>query len=533
MKKHICHLAFAATAALALGILPCQADAATLDLNGQIIDTATTEGNVTIVGGTTMISEDFMEDALYLSVEKHGDNVTITNAGEDFSVSGTVGEKSLTFNGQQETLSAAITEKDGKVFLPLRPLLSHFGDVQWHGDDQSITVRYDYNDQIDLPVAEMTNETFHYEIDSAQAIIPENGLMPMRMTEDGMLYEKRNEADRLVSVGTEEEDLITPQHNGYLLKDTAYAIEDDYLYWVEYPDPSLVTTASLDWYLYIQERREGAEPVIIDQAPMNDLSEIRNGEGMLAICDFKNGNAIWMRAEKATGKTEIRLYQHETGKSQTLDSTSFDQNIFSTMTREVVIGDHDAFWSNLNLLNGMRMYGDMYRVSLDTGEVTQFSKGYNLCNPTLVDEYLIVRAKPDGNNFIPDMESETTAYVSGEFWIYDLKQGQWTFKVDTSLSMLGKSAVLNGVVVLNDRYFTVQAEGLTKPYDLPVIDLENGKVYTLINDQQETLQYSPWSMVEGAVGEIRQEGTDGTCLVRIYPDYTYDGYKRVPMKIEW
>ena len=119
-----------------LVVSPNTAEGATLDLNGDIIDITASEGQVEMINGTTFISEDFLTDKLYLAIEKTGDDFSLANTQNDFTISGAVGEKTLVFEGKTVPLSVAADEQNGVLYLPLRPILELFGTVSWDGNNQ-------------------------------------------------------------------------------------------------------------------------------------------------------------------------------------------------------------------------------------------------------------------------------------------------------------------------------------------------------------------------------------------------------------
>ena len=75
-----------------------------------------------------------------------------------------MGEKTLVFEGKTVPLSVAADEQNGVLYLPLRPILELFGTVSWDGNNQLVTVRYDYNDEVDLPEAKISENSIECEI---------------------------------------------------------------------------------------------------------------------------------------------------------------------------------------------------------------------------------------------------------------------------------------------------------------------------------------------------------------------------------
>lgn len=513
MKKQVYHACVIGMMALALTVVsPNEANATTLDLNGEVIETSENDKDVSLVDGTTMISDSFLEDELYLTVEKKGKHFSLSNAAKDFTIKGTIGKNALTFNDEKVTLATPASEQEGTLYLPLRPVLELFGTVNWNGDEQRVTVRYDYNDQLDIPLADMAKKSMDYDIPVNSGIGVDETMKPILTTDKGNIYEKYDDNGNLVGVGPANKAWIKPLHEGNVIHRQSYAIEDDYLYWIEYPDPSVEASDEQNWYLYLWERKEGAEPICIDQGIYNDLKSIQNGDGVLYNCDFENGNIIWLHADNTSGKVEVRLYQHGKKETQVLDSLPFDQKLFASVTFEVAIGDNDAFWTRANFMEAMREYGTMYRVHLDTEKIEPFSQGYNLLNPKIIGDNLVIRMKQDGHNFIPDTD-HGSEYISGELAVYDLKTNKWKFKVDNSLPVIDKESVIYGVVPLNDTHMTVTLEGSYNQKGMAIVDLENGIIYEAVNDKGEVLPYSPYDTIQKAIVEVHSEGENGSCMM--------------------
>lgn len=496
---------------LAFLAAPVASQATTLDINGSYIEFDDTEQDLTILNGTTLVSDSFLADDFQMNIDRSGKSLTMTNAFNDFTFKGKIGEKAYTLNGEKKQLSVAISEKNGKVYLPLRSVMELFGTVDWYGDLDTVVVRYDFNDYLSLPNVTVAEEPLTYERKDNLPEPPKEGWQPVQQTENGLLYEKWNENNELTAVGNTDSDIITPIHEGYVLRHGAYAIENDYLYWVEHPPTDLITVQDLPWYLYIQERKEDAEPVCVDEGSFKDLQEQQFGIYLLDNCDFKNGNMIWLHGDKVAEQITAQLYRYDSGKKQILDSIPFGDPRYGL---EVALSSKDVIWTKLNLIGGRQQYGTMKRMDLERGSVSNFSQGYNLVNPIVVGDYLIIRSKPEGNNYLPD--EINGGNISSELWVYDLEKDEWKFKVTTDLPMLDKYAVFNIPVVIDETHITLTVEGMGYAYDMPIVDLKNGIVYTAVNREGTILRYGPWNFEENAVYMIESKGSDGTNIMQAY-----------------
>ena len=510
MKRKIRSFVLAGVAGVALSaLIPLASYATTLDFNGDYIKFEDSNQGLTNLKGTTMVSDEFLANECQMEVTRSGKSIVLTNAFHDFTLEAKIGDKTYVLNGEKHQLSTQPSEKNGKVYLPLRSVMSLFGTVDWYGQYDTVVVRYDFNDYVKMPTAQMDKKTLTYEISEALPTPPKPEWEPVKQIENGLLYQKWNKNNYLTAVGTENKDIITPVHDGYILRGMSCVIDEDYLYWVEHPVPGSQASWTEKWYLYMQERKPGAKPISIDEGNFGDLQEQTFGIYTLDNSGFKNGNMVWLRGDKASGKTEVRFYNHQTGETKTLDSIAFSNN---HATMEVALGEKDVFWTTLNLIGGTQQYGTMKRMDIETGEVTDFSKGYNLVNPIIVGDNLIIRNKPEGNNYLPD--TVNGGNISGELWVYDLKSNKWKFKVTTALPMLDKDAVIFMPEVIDETHVALVVEGMGYTCDMPIIDLETGRVQTAIDNRGNVLRYNLAGNEENVVVKINEKGSDGTNLMQ-------------------
>ena len=120
-------------------MLPQAGWAASVDVNGRVID-----NGVEIVKGTTMMDQANLQDVMKLNVKLDKKAFTLKNDDETVIIEGTVGQKSMTVNGKKVSLSVAPIVKDGKLWLPLRPLMETFGTVDWDGSSKRVRAYFDY-----------------------------------------------------------------------------------------------------------------------------------------------------------------------------------------------------------------------------------------------------------------------------------------------------------------------------------------------------------------------------------------------------
>ena len=494
--------------------------AAELDLNGRIIEMNAPDGAVVMENGTTLISEALLQEAFYLDIESDGKALTLTNAFDDFTMQMQVGSTALSFNGVAETLTSPVVERDGQIYFPLRALMARFGEIEWYAESGRVVVRYDYNDQLALPLVQEAAVPLEYVLDQNAGVSASgrDGRWPLGMTVDGMLYELRDAQGQVTAIATDAAVLIAPQHAVNVIQ--CYAVDEDFCYWIERPDETLMSAAALNWYLYIQERQPNAEPVCVAEGPYTSL---QNGSlpvnAILGNADFCHGNIIWLHPEP-DGVIQVRLYRHASGDTEILDSISSQEN----RTLEVALGERDAFWTNDYFFEMMREYGTMYRLDLETGTVTNFSQGYNLLTPCVVGDKLIVRMKPEGHNFMPI--PNVPDKISSELWVYDLTAEKWMFKIDNSLSAIGTENTIELPTVLDDHHIALNLGG-TWGYKLPVVDLDEGRIYNT------ALDYQPGYKNE-TVGSIQpMDAERNNWAVMGHDENGQVSFTAYPLRFEW
>lgn len=500
---------------LSVAFYSIPADAATMDFNGELIEVEEKGGDVVLTNGVTMISEDFLKEKLYLDVAQDKNTLIMTNASEDFIIEGNIGDKILTFNGKEQAMSTPIVEQNGKYYVPLRPMLELFGKVDWEDANQLIKVRYDYNNQMNLKEVNVSDNPIKYNIPLNSGITPEREHMPIQVTDLGMLFEEYNEMGWLVKVKIGDKTLIEPEHEGYILRSKAYTVEEDYIYWIEYPSPVQESDSEQKWYLYIKERKGDTKPVCIDQQSFTDIREITQyAEYYLDYCDFKNGNIIWHSIDTNQQVCKVLLYQHD--KNETTELDSYPLNMLLKKNVQVAIGERDAFWNIATHADMAYRYCTFKRIHLDTGEIEPFYNGYNFITPTIVGDYLVVRTMPEGGNFTID--EETNSYISGELWVYDLEKNKWKFKVTNDLPMIHEDSVILDSPAINEKQIVLYFDVYEPNAEMLVVDLEKEQIKTVVDENGIPLEFNSYD------NTIQYIGSDGGMMMT-FSTWLDDGSK--------
>lgn len=533
---------FLTTAALALAFAlgqPGAAGAATVDINGHLYDTAADQG-VAMNGGTTVVSEQVLEEAFYLTVARDGDAYTLTNAFGDFTLTGRVGETALTMDGDMVfDLPVAAAEEDGQLVLPLRALAERFGTVTWYGDRGQTLVRVDHNGLMQIPDAVKSEDavTATYVMNGGFGDMP--GKLAYDEDSGGILWYNLNDDGYATSFGYNKHDLVQVQHEGYGLH--WLALDDAYVYWWEYPLQSGTQTS----YLYIQPRSGEAAATLIAESDF--VASHDNGVRAYgsSFCEAADGNVIWTVADATGDNTEVWLYEAASGEKTLLDSLPATDGHGSGA--QVTMGDGVCAWTtdryvkaNLKVdeddWESMVTYGDLKLYDLASGETRNLSQGYNLCAPELSSHWLVAKTRIDASGFATPDES---------FLVYDLEKDAWTTRVRQSLLGIDpgdKNLYLYTTDFLDEDHMTLGVFCLGRPQQMQVLDLADGSVRPVVDGRSGEAFLALWdniydtSLLDGhtAVTDLQPVSDKGTSLattLRVHDGSFVESYH--PVTFEW
>lgn len=536
MKRTSYYLAAAAVLALAL-CAPGAADAATVDINGRVLDLADADSGVMQMGSTTMVSEDVLAQDLYMTVTRDGKAYTLTNAFGDFTISGKVGEDSMLVDGDMMfALPTAAAEKDGVLYLPLRAVAEQFGTVHWYGDRGQTLVRVDYNSISRLPEATRDSEPVRGTPVMDAGFSAPDGTLVYDDDEHGHLLYKLDDKGYATALGYYgEKNLITVQHEGYHLH--WVDVDENFVYWWEVPLASGVKTS----YLYIQPRDGETAPTLVTES-----DNVASEGGMHTFGSFTaaaNGSVIWALENADKSAVEVWLYTLASDINATkLDSLPLDAG---SVNAQVALNDKACAWTTSRSmkvqlaqnkddgdLNGS--YGDLKLYDLATGKTRNISQGYNLQAPQLIGDYLVTSSMVNEDDLAPN---------DACYWVYDLAQGAWRYRVTQDmLGLEGESNIyLGDVAPLDATHAALDASYLGKPYQLSVLDLAAAKVHPVVNRTGEPLFYTSEILYDaslipeqGVIKALRPIGKWGESLSTL--QLAYNGEIREtywPVKFEW
>ena len=475
-----------------------QADTAALIINGYPVESR----EYVIEDGVTMVSENFMRDELHLSVTRNQNEVTFFNDEIGFTVRMSVGDTAYFLNDDEKAFPRAVAEKEGTVYLPLRAFAENFGEVHWDEAQRGIGVYYDYNKMISIPAVTMDETPILYEPIVDAGVLTTNAYRPVTEDPQGVIWEERDDQNWLRKVHHSDQTLIQPIHEGYGLE-SVYGINDDFVYWIEYPLESL----NSQWYLYIQSREDNTKAECVDEGNYKILKQIPYGTYILDNICYSNGRIAYLYCTE--GKNlEVRFYDVETGQVKVLDCYSMDE--FPNGSMEVALNDRMVVWRKLMLFYNGGEYGTLYNYDIASQQVKPFYEGCNLTAPILTDQYLLVRNKPKGQNFL----FEDGKMQSGEIWAYSLEDQCWRCKIDNSLPIAAREYVVAMPVVLDERNITMMLEP-DAIYEMPIINLDKRSARIVKNHDGEPLQYCPIGVFDNTVATVHLTGTDQLYYAKI------------------
>lgn len=461
-----------------------QADAATMSINGYVVESPA----YVIENDTTMVSEDFLKNVLHLSVVRSQDDMIISNKKNELFIRGKVGETAYILNGTKKNFSQKVAEKDGHIYIPLRSLIENFGGIGWDGIRQVINIQYDYNRMINIPKAKLTEESVKYESILNGGMQATQERTPVTELNGHAVFEERDKEGALQKIYSGQEALIAPLHKNYVLGNV-YGIDENYIYWIEYPK-----NENDLWYMYIKDRTVHTDPTCVTKGSFNALREMPYGIEILNNIYFSNGKIAYLYYD-GINHLEVHIYKDSNKENKILDRISLKE--YPNATMQIALNDNEVIWNKLLCLADSSQYGTMYRYNIDKQEIKPFYEGCNLLAPILLGEYLIVRNKPMGQNFIYDNKK----IISGEIWVYSLREEQWIYKIDNTIPIVNGKYVVTTPIVLDENHITFHIEGVNA-YGMPIVNLKTGKIYIAKNQEGKPLIYSPVERAEKSVVDI-------------------------------
>ena len=471
-------------AALAVAaVLPQSASAATVDINGHMVD----EG-VKIVNGTTMLAQDNLRDVMMLNVYVEKNDFTLTNDDKTVTIKGTVGKKTLLVNDQKVTLPVPATFKDEQLWLPLRPLMETFGQVEWDSAAGRVRATFDYTRFNDLLDATVSKQPIPYEIPINSGVGAEDNREPVDV-QDSIISEVTKDG-YLMSVNQGDKPWITPLHEGYKLfavraQRHAYAYDDLAIAWQEEPIGN--PTADDRHYLYVQPRKDGAKAVCVDEFPLNI-----NADYQLSDATYQDGKLIWSVLEPQKRQLTVKLYDVTLGQTRILHELMLSDKMEKGLyySHVTVGGNYAAIAVNLRG-NGESSIADVYYYDLKTGDKKPVGRGYNLNVPEIYGDTLVMIASSgtQNTNPVPGGAPDEWTLNPSTLWCYDLKKGEWRYDIDANqMNVPQGNYQLDIPIRLDDNHFALKVYGVGDAYDLTIVNVEKGTLATTKDKNGDVLR---------------------------------------------
>lgn len=490
-----------------------------LDINGKTIFDQGAKDHF-IYDERLMVSDEIIKENFFLDIATMDNTYMLSNKEQKVTIEGVMNTKDYRFNGEEKEFPVEVVERNGVLFFPIRGLTENFGDVQWDSEKKQANIRFDFNQFEDIPSFQLVEDRILFETRALNNQNRDNGSSLNRkqasslLTDGTVVYEKLTNG-WLTSVETEQTLLITPQHEDYIIG--KYYINGDVTSWIEYPSKS--SERDQEWYLYTMNPSIKEDPIAIDKGSFKKLKELSGGEYILDNICFEENKAFYLYFNDEQSKLEVRLASLGDASITTLDELSLID--YPNGTMEVALNNHEAVWTKALFLERYREYGSLFKYEFDSKETSQMFAGCNFLSPQLTEGYLIVRNKPQGENFI--VQEHEGRVISGEIWVYDLKHKKWCGKVDNTIPIMAANEIVSFPVVLDDEHMTIKIEGRGVAYDMPIIDFEEACIRLAKNKEGKVLQYSPYELLSEIPFRISTNSPTNQFILNAYTEGSADG----------
>ena len=140
-------------------------------------------------------------------------------------------------------------------------------------------------------------------------------------------------------------------------------------------------------------------------------------------------------------------------------------------------------------------YGEVFIYSRQSGQIQSLQSSRNFITPVVYGDYLVVREKPEGQNFI----FTDKGYISATLWCYDLKNEKWCFSLSNQLKPYqGKNiATLHAPRAFYQNLFVYDLEPETEP--LVIVDAAKACYYVVPKDKVSGKTYHFLKFADGFI----------------------------------
>lgn len=287
-----------------------------------------------------------------------------------------------------------------------------------------------------------------------------------------------------VKNGKETRKRIVSIEDGALIKDGVfiydYGVYDHFLVWVE-------VRGDGSWQLKARNL-DTDEVWLVDKlvstlpnqenSPPNDFGY---SEGVLGYRCSVNQEQVAIKTYDLRHKTLNILAKRDNKKGQWFYSPSVSKDYVA--------------WSLSRQREDTGEYGEVFIYAKASDTIKHLKSSKNLITPVVYGDYLVVREKPEGQNFI----FTDKGYISATLWCYDLKNEKWCFSLSNQLKPYqGKNiATLHAPRAFYQNLFVYDLEPETEP--LVIVDAAKACYYVVPKDKVSGKTYHFLKFADGFI----------------------------------
>lgn len=287
-----------------------------------------------------------------------------------------------------------------------------------------------------------------------------------------------------VKNGKETRKRIVSIEDAALVKDDVfiydYGVYDHFLVWVE-------VRGDGSWQLKARNLETG-ETWLLDELSANFPSKVNvapndfgYSDGLLGYRCSIDQEQVGIKIYDLHHKTSNILAKRDDEKGKWFYSPSVSKDYIA--------------WSLSTLGKDVEEYGEVFIYSRQSGQIQSLQSSRNFITPVVYGDYLVVREKPEGQNFI----FTDKGYISATLWCYDLKNEKWCFSLSNQLKPYqGKNiATLHAPRAFYQNLFVYDLEPETEP--LVIVDAAKACYYVVPKDKVSGKTYHFLKFADGFI----------------------------------
>lgn len=287
-----------------------------------------------------------------------------------------------------------------------------------------------------------------------------------------------------VKNGKEIRKRIVSIEDAALVKDDVriydYGVYDHFLVWVE-------VRGDGSWQLKARNLETG-ETWLLDELSANFPSKVNvapndfgYSDGLLGYRCSIDQEQVGIKIYDLHHKTLNILAKRDDEKGKWFYSPSVSKDYIA--------------WSLSTLGKDVEEYGEVFIYSRQSGQIQSLQSSRNFITPVVYGDYLVVREKPEGQNFI----FTDKGYISATLWCYDLKNEKWCFSLSNQLKPYqGKNiATLHAPRAFYQNLFVYDLEPETEP--LVIVDAAKACYYVVPKDKVSGKTYHFLKFADGFI----------------------------------